>query len=366
MDYLQTTQVTKSILMAGQFSPPITGEYEMNIACRDYFVENSVKVDFVDTCLISDAADVGRMSVKKLLNLTKFYFRFLLKIPLYSVVYLTPGQTLFGALRFIPFLTLSLLLKKSVFCHWHGYGILPLVERHPLLRRIYFSSKIKSIILTHDLEQKLRRHVGNTPDIFILRNYSNIPISENDSTNERLQVLFLSSLVKEKGIEEFLCAATDPQTSFIDFHVCGNGSNEVIKEVRDCESKGKLKFHGVVFGEKKKHLFSSADVFVLPTYYPTEGVPLSLLEALSSGCAIITTKHNGIPETIGSAGIFIDIKCSSQLIDALLKLDANRTLLNEFKTASISQSKSFSKEVFFSQLSSILGIRYSSLHSPSA
>ena len=41
-----------------------------------------------------------------------------------------------------------------------------------------------------------------------------------------------------------------------------------------------------------------ADVFVLPTFYPFEGQPLVLLEALAAGVPVVSTFHAGIPETV--------------------------------------------------------------------
>lgn len=53
------------------------------------------------------------------------------------------------------------------------------------------------------------------------------------------------------------------------------------------------------------HLFKS-DIFVLPTYY-REGVPRSILEALSVGMPIVTTDTPGCRETVinGQNGFLI-------------------------------------------------------------
>ena len=39
-----------------------------------------------------------------------------------------------------------------------------------------------------------------------------------------------------------------------------------------------------------------SQVFCLPTYYPYEGQPISILEAYATGCAVLTTNHGGIPD----------------------------------------------------------------------
>ena len=58
--------------------------------------------------------------------------------------------------------------------------------------------------------------------------------------------------------------------------------------------------------KKKEEIYSNSDIYILPTYYKTEGVPATILDALSSSCAIIiTTFHNGIPEAVGDPALFV-------------------------------------------------------------
>ena len=49
-----------------------------------------------------------------------------------------------------------------------------------------------------------------------------------------------------------------------------------------------VKFVGPKFGQEKIHLFDNSDVFVLPSF--SEGSPLVVLEALSRGVPVLTTK----------------------------------------------------------------------------
>ena len=74
--------------------------------------------------------------------------------------------------------------------------------------------------------------------------------------------------------------------------------NEIDKKKFLDRLKGTIEiyYHGIVFGEKKKELFSNSHLFCLPTYYSYEGQPISILEAYASGCVVITTDHGGISD----------------------------------------------------------------------
>ena len=61
-----------------------------------------------------------------------------------------------------------------------------------------------------------------------------------------------------------------------------------------------------VYGKEKKQLLNRADIFVLPSY--REGMPNSLIEAMSSNTAVISTTVGGIPDLVKSGinGILVN------------------------------------------------------------
>lgn len=336
----------KRLLMVGQFPPPITGEAVVNNAVEHIFKSKGVRVDKINSCILKNVNNVGEINFIKIvlaiIVIVKSMF-FTLKN---QSIYVTPGQTSFGAYRFIPIIAFALLLNKKVVVHWHGYGVYRLVKKNNFLKKIYFSSKIKTILLTNDLKNKLSTLKIDISNLVVIPNFVETTNHRvvNDTKSDNLTVLFLGGLMHEKGITNFIEAAK--ALPGYDFIVCGSGSNDIEAILKKEDDEGHLKFKGTVTGKIKESILRTTDIFVLQSSYPTEGAPLAILEAMSYGCAILTTNHNGIPETIGEAGLFVKKDCHRDLVAKIAMLKHSKTKLNSLKQKSLLQVQSFTIDEF--------------------
>ena len=68
------------------------------------------------------------------------------------------------------------------------------------------------------------------------------------------------------------------------------------KEVDRLKVRDKCEFVGEVIGKERFKYFASADLFVLPSY--SEGLPVAIIEAMSFGLPIISTRVGAIPEVV--------------------------------------------------------------------
>ncbi len=135
------------------------------------------------------------------------------------------------------------------------------------------------------------------------------------SGTRRLRLLFLSSLIDTKGYPEFLGAVrrlAEWGGPAIEAVVCGRvAPSEFSERFRDAAAaegwiqeqvdainrsgRSSARWVKGAVGAEKAALLREADVFVLPTRYPVEAQPVALLEAMASGCAIVTTCAGEIP-----------------------------------------------------------------------
>jgi len=88
-----------------------------------------------------------------------------------------------------------------------------------------------------------------------------------------------------------------------------------------------VKFAGVIPHEKliKMYREKQVDIVILPSIISEqgehEGIPVSLMEAMSYGVPVISTNTGGIPELLsGGAGIIVDEKSAQQLAEAIIRL----------------------------------------------
>ncbi len=175
----------------------------------------------------------------------------------------------------------------------------------------------------------------NTQSIIV--NGSGIDISSFSFCTELPQTitfLFIARLIKEKGIHQLAEAARiiKQRYPFVKFQIIGfyyKCSNSIkTTEMDEWVKDGIFEFLGSQ--DDVRPYLKNCSAFVLPTYY-REGTPRTILEAMSIGRAIITTKVPGAKETVidGHNGFLIEPKSVEQLVKALEKLITSEKLIKE-------------------------------------
>ena len=132
--------------------------------------------------------------------------------------------------------------------------------------------------------------------------------NHTQQNNEKLNLLFLAWLEKDKGIFDLIRAIdiiVKNGLKNFELQIAGKGKDEKEAEllVKELNLGEYIKFYGWVLGERKMDLLANSEIFILPSYY--EGSPNALLEAMASGNACITTGVGAIPDIIknGNNGI---------------------------------------------------------------
>lgn len=141
-------------------------------------------------------------------------------------------------------------------------------------------------------------------------------------------ILSTGRLLPRKGFQYLIKAVSDKNYGY-EVHIAGKGPmmNE-LKEIAK-KSKTKIVFHGWIDNNSKEYqdLLESASIYCLVS--SKENASISLLEAMSSGCAIITSNISGCPETVGDTGIVIHPKNIAELRNSTSSLIKNPFLIKK-------------------------------------
>ena len=135
-----------------------------------------------------------------------------------------------------------------------------------------------------------------------------------------LRFAFISRIMKEKGIDQYLKAAQVIKRKYknVEFHVCGFCEEEYNGKLQEMNDKGIVIYHGMI--RDVAEFMGKMHCIIHPTYYP-EGISNVLLEACATGRPIITTDRAGCREVVedGKNGFMISQRNTHELIVAIEK-----------------------------------------------
>jgi glycosyltransferase involved in cell wall biosynthesis len=348
------------ILLIGPFPKPINGCSLANgVLLEQLNLVDKVTVTSINTNSNNISSEnVGQFSFSKVFAFLKSYKQ-VFRIKNSDVVYTTPGQTFYGIIKYIPFFFCCLLFKKPYVIHVHGNHLGNEYQSLGGLKKIVFSYYIKKAAAGIVLSNSLKKNFDGMLDsakVFIVENFAQDDLTHKKNiikSKDKLRLLYLSNLMEEKGVIDFLDSLILLKNEGILFSadIAGKIEDEsefIVKNKFD-ELMGFINYHGVVFGEAKVKLLKESNVFILPTYYRMEGQPISLIEAMATGNIIVTTSFSGIPDIISEEnGFFVESKNPKSIFDVLVKINLHLDhYVNEFSEKNIHYVRSNFTEIKF-------------------
>ncbi len=157
--------------------------------------------------------------------------------------------------------------------------------------------------------------------------------SDRASSHGGGRVLFLGWIYDFKGCFDLLEAWVIFRERCPGWRLAVGGKGEVEQFLAAAERLGvrdDLDFLGWIEGAEKERELRRADVFVLPSY--NEGMPVSVLEAMAYGVAVVATPVGGVPDMMKPDvhGLWVqpgDIDGLSRAMEALATAPERRATL---------------------------------------
>lgn len=337
----------EKVILIGSVPPPYHGSsiYFENLLNSE--IRNVFEIHHLD---ISDHRNLDNLSK---LDFTNVY------IAIKSIVNLVlllmkvkPGLVYIPvASNYLPFLRDGLFIlassyfsKAKIIIHLHEGSYFREVfynKSFGLYRRFikYSLSKVRTaIVFTEGLKSNFKGLVKNTVAFpnGIKQEFADRLKTSDESRN--IKINYLGNLFESKGIIDILSAAEIITQKYknVEFNFAGAWSEKekdtkvrALKFIEDNNLGRYVNFKGVVTGEGKLKFLNDTDILVFPTWYPYEGCPLVIIEAMSFSIPVISTNDAGaIPEMIinGKTGILINKKNPLQLAEAIISLISNKNL----------------------------------------
>jgi poly(glycerol-phosphate) alpha-glucosyltransferase len=179
-----------------------------------------------------------------------------------------------------------------------------------LVGKLLFANKaFKAVTCYHALCRKELEDIrayGLKAPVAIIPNAVHLPILpvKSTHTDEKKHLLYLGRLHPKKGIDILIAAIAlinqECQGLLKEWivDIVGWGSEKYLKKLRLIVEKYQLQeiilFHGGLFDEEKRKMYSRADAYTLPSH--GEGLPMTVLEAWSYSLPVIMTPYCHIPE----------------------------------------------------------------------
>lgn len=172
-----------------------------------------------------------------------------------------------------------------------------------------------------------------------------------------VRVCMVARLIRDKGVEDYVEAARRVRSTHGDrvrFRLVGepdpgNPGSMAPSWLDEVRAEGNVELLGA--RDDVARILADSDIYCLPSY--GEGLPVSVLEALASGLAVVTTDVPGCRDTVrdGTSGFLVPPRDAVALADAIRRLAGDPALRERFGAAGrLDAETRFSVEVIVGQL----------------
>ena len=257
-------------------------------------------------------------------------------------------------------INLGHILGYKIVFHMHGGELRKYVAAKGTEYYMKCFRKCRHVVFLTDAWTKYAQQELGCTNAVTLMNIVPTPTMAKQPRTEGapISLVYLGYIYKEKGIFDLLDVIASNRDRWLEHLTLTIGGqwneDRVLNFIKDNDLGGIVKFVGWVSGDDKATILSKTDILILPSYY--EGLPISILEAMSYAMPVITTPVGGIPEVVtdGVEGTLFtpgDKAAMTRAIDRYIECPG---LIIKQGNAGWEKSKLFSPEHIVNRLSQIL------------
>lgn len=338
------------VVLAGPVPPPYTGQaIGTEVLLNSPIIRAEYALEHLS--LSFEGASTVRRIALTIAVLLQFGWLALRRRP--QLVHLMVSRSALGFVKDCVLVHVSRIAGARVIAHVRGGDLQTFyAECCPLLRRVIKATYAKvacGIALGPSLRKQFAGLVRSDRVYTVLNCYKEPPVvvqtpRSSESKNKCLRVLFLSNVLPSKGLFDALHGVAgavrrgvpirfvfagqfmDHDPAFRRLNHCGSEDpnaaslermfDRLVRELGLVSIVEKL---GTVRGAEKWSLLQRSDILLLPVFNPWEGQPLTIIEAMRAGCAVISTDCGGIADLVehNVTGRIVRPRCPSDISDGL-------------------------------------------------
>ncbi len=334
------------ILFALQIPPPINGSSMVGAIVKEIFeTDNITKSNFINISLSENSNRIGVFELNKIFKIFKInfliFYHLLKTRP--DIIYFAPTVSGIGFLKdLLSIFIIKMFKRKStkIFYHLHNRGVsINSNFIYSYFYKLFFKSTYV-LLLSEKLYYDIKNYV-EYENVYIIPNgsFDSRIISKKEFAHKEKSTLtigFLSNLIISKGILLLLDSMVLLKNQGYDFKciVAGNDADlsteQLLNEIKKRKLVDNLEFIGSVNGKNKEIFYENLDVFIFPSFYSFECLPMVLIEATSYGLPIITTDIGATLDTIqNDNGYVISANDISSILNVFKIIYQNPSVLIE-------------------------------------
>ena len=240
--------------------------------------------------------------------------------------------------KFIIFTICKIIFRKKIIYHIHGGGFKEFYNNRGVISKGLIRALLAKTDIIICLSQSWYEYYVNNfkiKSLVILPNIIDYPENvQNIKKTSYTNFLFFGLICEAKGIFDLvkvIAKNIENYKSRIRLFIGGNGEVQRLEDlINKNHIEDTVQFLGWVNNIEKINVLNNADIFILPSY--NEGLPISILEAMSYGKAIISTDVGGISEIVKKNvnGLLIEPGNFNQIEGAINTFIENPILIKEY------------------------------------
>ena len=187
----------------------------------------------------------------------------------------------------------------------------------------------RTVLVSGEMRQLLFGSYGfSSKDIAVIHNGISIPKNISHRNGQRVVIGSAGRLFPVKDFSLFVDLAhfLVMQIGTVDFVLAGDGPQHAMLEEKIKSYGLQERFRILGHQDDMDAFYRNLDLYINTSIH--EGIPMSVLEAMSYGLPVVAAKVGGFPEIVqnGEQGFLVDVRNKNAYVDRVLELILNQDL----------------------------------------